>query len=681
MGVLLVPAAIWFTLSVVPEFTFAGVAKKIGISSSAKPVVDKKTDEFSNEMLKQQPAITLPNGVVVESSCTAGVSTTTAIAVAFPVKNPVNTYGAGVNLAYPGDVSFFSNLDTVKTADDGNFPTAIVRSAINLPFNKTQSYTKSCTRYKADKVTCDMYTYNTFSLSSYITSSSPTKALDFLSQNDTQQYFTSTNGVYRSTGSIQDKYLSGSMAAKDFYAQLVAKKIDWLEVMFEVPYDFVTACNKQALADCAYLTPGKGNDFALFKAAKVVYQARYGIVPKYIELFNEPEGGWGIRISSAEYPVIETAFKTYLNQLIEYRLTQTKDAAEIAALNQLRSLTVVAPGLGSAFKFSVGTDHSQYFPDEVTIRNFFATVSKDKAILSSHMYDEKFALQPIDSLRNFLITRDRYATGTKPDVILTESAASVEESPQAQSYTNFCDSYCKVDRNNRSGTYPTSSCAKNTTANFCKVAKSDDVKFNFYSYPSCVTDTNYASSTFAPVVNFCHYQNAVLYRNLTSYLGEGVQSVLAWTFTQNDQSSRHGLVIKNASTTVKTDMYNTLRNFYKAAFLKRATYKPLYTNISPDIVTKQSVSLLSATDMNAASLTFANTSEGTNKYVVTLPADMPTFWRVTATESAGGDATKNTSMDTLTSTSLLKVTQFCPLVVTVPKSSTLLLSLTKKEAN
>ncbi len=54
MGVLLVPAAIWFTLSVVPEFTFAGVAKKIGISSSAKPkaVTDKKTDQNVDGAMK-----------------------------------------------------------------------------------------------------------------------------------------------------------------------------------------------------------------------------------------------------------------------------------------------------------------------------------------------------------------------------------------------------------------------------------------------------------------------------------------------------------------------------------------------------------------------------------------------------------------------------------------------------
>lgn len=85
---------------------------------------------------------------------------------------------------------------------------------------------------------------------------------------------------------------SGTTDAKRMSDNLKARNIDLLQVFFGGPHDYLVGCNSQDISVCAAIDPARMREFALYKAIQLVYQAKHGVSPEFIELFNEPEGGW-----------------------------------------------------------------------------------------------------------------------------------------------------------------------------------------------------------------------------------------------------------------------------------------------------------------------------------------------------------------------------------------------------
>ena len=127
------------------------------------------------------------------------------------------------------------------------------------------------------------------------------------------------------------------------------RNLDWLEVYFAAPAEYMQSCGSgcdKLLGDTATM-----QNFAMYKAAQLVYQGRFGsapAAPKYVELFNEPEGTWNVQVTPAQYDQFVGYFMTAMQSLVAQRLkTAGLSQAEKTYLGDLQHVTVMAgPALG-----------------------------------------------------------------------------------------------------------------------------------------------------------------------------------------------------------------------------------------------------------------------------------------------------------------------------------------------
>lgn len=244
--------------------------------------------------------IILDNGAIVETVCTTESLTGGSLDIIFSGVSlaPFTTPAMNVTYNYAKYLGY--NTGGVISEDMGNlennFPTRSVRASLNLPFSKKPRYTKLCTEYwPGGACKNDTAIYTPFNIDTYIDPLDATGTLENFYTHDEVEFYNEKNGNYTLDSSIQSLYLgeSGSTdTAKDFGDALRAKNIEFLQIFFNNPNEYLQVCPGKTLDECAEINPAKMANFALYKATQVVYQAQYGIAPDYIELFNEPEGGW-----------------------------------------------------------------------------------------------------------------------------------------------------------------------------------------------------------------------------------------------------------------------------------------------------------------------------------------------------------------------------------------------------
>lgn len=207
-------------------------------------------------------------------------------------------YAPAVNMTVPYSSYLAYNTGGVVSEDNGtlesNFPTRAVRTSINLPFNKETRYTKSCEYWPNNTCKVDTITYTPFSLDTYISTGSVTGSLENFYTHEDEVFYIYKNNIYHNEGSILSLYVdaSGATDVKRMSENLKARNIDLLQVFFGGPHDYMVECNGRDISDCAEINPARMREFALYKAIQLVYQAKHGVSPEFIELFNEPEGGW-----------------------------------------------------------------------------------------------------------------------------------------------------------------------------------------------------------------------------------------------------------------------------------------------------------------------------------------------------------------------------------------------------
>lgn len=285
------------------------------------------------------------------------------------------------------------------------------------------------------------------------------------------------------------------------------RNLDWVQIFMASPTDYTV--QDGGGADLSGNLTIEAN-FAAFKAAQLVFQGRYGSHPKaprWIELFNEPEGIWNTKVSPSRMMQMVTDFKSSLASLITIRQGQSPSTAEQAYLTALGNAQIVTPGLASAFEVDYAADPANpaynggaawttgisWFPAASDASAFFSGVGSNGLLLSTHAYDDKHtqdvaAVNVVSGLQSLL--RVRNANSSNAALLLTEVAESVEQDADTVAYMN----YCGVQTLGADG----------DTCGAPRVGDGDA-----YAYPSCVAGATFHGTSFASadpsIAGFCHH--------------------------------------------------------------------------------------------------------------------------------------------------------------------------------
>lgn len=350
-----------------------------------------------------------------------------------------------------------------------------------------------------------------------------------------------------------------SFAGACFLDGIADRNLDWVQIFMASPTDYTV--QDGGGADLSGNLSTEAN-FAAFKAAQLVFQGRYGNHPKaprWIELFNEPEGIWNTKVSPSRMMQMITDFKSSLASLITIRQGQSPSTAEQAYLTALGNAQVVTPGLASAFEVDYAADSANpaynggaawatgisWFPGSSDVSTFFSGVASNGLLLSTHTYDDKHtqdaaAVNVMSGLQSLF--RVRNANSNNAALLLTEVAESVEQDTDTVGYMNYC------------GTQTLG--ADGDTCGAPRVGDGDA-----YAYPNCVSGATFHGTPFASadpsIAGFCHHQAAKLVRVIAEMANQadrgatenGVFGEMIWSLTPS-KSSEHGLISRSGLATL-----------------------------------------------------------------------------------------------------------------------------------
>jgi hypothetical protein len=593
------------------------------------------------------------DGVVVALQPASG----TTVTVAAPAAGAA-FQGIGTNLGQLGDMGYIpcaQGSTGCSVAPAGaKISAKSVRASINLPFNAQGSWylvNQSCTPVTVTGLGVKF--------------GDPRGTLAFF---DTYGATTFYSDAQCSSGaSMQDRFGSVANCADTSPTNyrgaclmdgVRMRNLDWVEVYFAAPAEFMQSCGNgcdKLLGDTASM-----QNFAMYKAAQLVYQGRFGnapAAPKYVELFNEPEGTWNVQVTPAQYDQFVGYFMTAMQSLVAQRLkTAGLTQGEKTYLGDLQHATVLAgPALGSGYLLDYAGDSApwdtskDWFGSATEAADFYATLGADNAAVSTHLYDDKrtgaqfTGLNVMTGLAQLLAVRN--ASSSNAAVVISEAAETVQNDDVAvNGYRGFCDA--NTPRND-----------KKSTEGACDAMRPGDPASVGYSYPDCIPGATYVSSTAGKyagsykgtvLADFCHHQAAKLYRNLANYANQndqhatsmnGVVSELIWASSPTPSSSEHGLVTRQGLASlmnVGTDPL--LANFSADGY---ATVFPV--TFAQDFDLGAGIFASAAANPQRARLALANTASVTKTVTLNFGSTpLRQFTRVLDGSSFGGTSDKYT---------------------------------------
>lgn len=559
------------------------------ISVTGHPTTTQPTQPPVNPPVYSSSTVTLS---LENSSSLVFNQNNVADQISFDSEITMNNFkGVAVNLINRSDVTYLNGKSQISNPINSDTLTvSSVRASINTPFAKTQLYTKDANgNFKP-------FTINSYldKNDSYLDKNDVSKSLSLFEDNIDVQFYSKNGSSYVPyNNKLREIFESDKdqLSARNFSNELKNKNISYMQIMFQNPYEFVTSCKSGApLDECSIFNSEKAYESGLYKAANLVFQTRYGIAPEYVEIFNEPEGAWSVRVDSVNFQNVAISFNENLKKLIDYRLTKTKDLNEIASLNKLRNIKAVGPGIGSLYKFSYGEEGS-YFDSKKEMDDFVAFVNGNNILLSSHAYDGKHGkdtTKEFNDLQSLLNNKD--------NIKISEIASSIELSKELQDYVTMCNSTGQV------------------ADIACLPAKEDDVKFTKYSYPNCISSEIYTNPNYIAAKNLCYLQNISLIQKLVNLTKNNASESYIWSIKATSDNSRNGLVIEKGKYPNKTSSRNL--TFYSTNMISQsinnaaAIYKTSKdTETNPVILTKDASGMYSLILTNT---TYANSSYNLN---------------------------------------------------------------------
>ncbi|MGN6524899.1 MAG: hypothetical protein ACTHL8_00785 [Burkholderiaceae bacterium] len=459
--------------------------------------------------------------------------------------------GIGTNLGALSDLNYVpcakGSTNCTAAPTSPKISAKSVRASLNLPFTpRGASYVdpvNGCTA--ASLSTMGVHANNVTSTLAFLDTWDTTPIYKNKTCSGTPVSMRDTMGTSTGCG------VAGSFQGACLMDGTAARNVDWVEVFFTSPLDYLDDCTSPNNPDCDRIEETTIPDFAWYRAAQLVYQGRFGnapAAPKYIELFNEPEGTWNVQVTPDQYEEFLDAFVPALRQLANQRsLAPGVTAAELNYLKQLKNAALVAPALGASYL--ADWDNSGQAWD--TSKNWFDTASSAKvfhqrlrtygASVSTHTYDDKRTMQGLNvqtGLQRLIDVRN--ASQSNQPVVLSEAAETVQNDAATAAYVGYCQGLAKVN-------------PKTTTEGACGAKYPGDP--TPVSYPDCVVGATINGASYAgtPIADFCHHQAAKLLRNLANFGNSnaqpgsganGVVSELIWVSSPSNNSSEHGLVTR-----------------------------------------------------------------------------------------------------------------------------------------